>query len=811
MSAIARSEPVNVNIEDEMRKSYIDYAMSVIIGRALPDVRDGLKPVHRRILYAMFEMHNLWNQPYRKSARIVGDVIGKYHPHGDAAVYDTTVRMAQDFSLRYTLVDGQGNFGSIDGDPPAAMRYTEVRMDQLAGELLVDINKDTVDFTPNYDESLMEPTVLPAGFPNLLVNGSSGIAVGMATNIPPHNLTEVINATVALIRQPEISSTRLMEIIPGPDFPTGGFITGRNGILSAYQTGKGIIQIRARAIIEKNRRTDRESIVITELPFQVNKARVIENIAQLVKDKVIEGISDLRDESDREGMRIVVDLRKGEVPQVILNQLYKHTQMQASFGIILLSIVDGRPRLLNLQELLSCFINFRKEIVTRRCHYELKKAETRAHILEGLRIALKNIDAVVRLLKSSPSPGEAKSGLMKQFSLSEQQAQAILDMRLQRLTGLEQKKISEEYQQLIKEIARLNEILTNEALLLNTIIEELQRISDRYGDERRTQIIDEVSELRIEDLIAEEDMAVTISNTGYIKRSPISLYRSQHRGGKGKLGMGVKEADFVQQLFIASTHDILLFFTTAGKAHWLKVHQIAQASRTSRGKAIINLLSLASSERLTAVLSLKEFHGGHYVTLATRRGVVKKVDLMAFSHPRAGGILAITLDEGDELIAAMLTDGNQDLFLTTRLGMAIRFSESDIRPMGRSARGVRGISISKNDYVVGMEIVEDEKNILVATERGYGKRTPASAYRKQKRGGKGLITIRITERNGPIVAARQVSDDDDLMIVTDQGKIIRLRVEDISTIGRITQGVKLVGVEGEERVVAAAPLAEKDL
>jgi len=811
MTAIARNEPVNVNIEDEMRKSYIDYAMSVIIGRALPDVRDGLKPVHRRVLYAMFEMHNLWNQPYRKSARIVGDVIGKYHPHGDAAVYDTIVRMAQDFSLRYTIVDGQGNFGSIDGDPPAAMRYTEVRMDQLAGELLDDINKDTVDFTPNYDESLREPTVLPAGFPNLLVNGSSGIAVGMATNIPPHNLTEVIDATIALIRQPEITPTRLMEIVPGPDFPTRGFITGRNGILSAYQTGKGIIQLRARAIIEKNRRTDRESIVITELPFQVNKARVIENIAQLVKNRVIEGISDLRDESDRDGMRIVVDLRKGEVPQVILNQLYKHTQMQVSFGIILLSIVDGRPRLLNLKELLSCFVNFRKEVVTRRCQYELKKAETRAHILEGLRIALKNIDAVVTLLKSSPNPGEAKSGLMKRFSLSEQQAQAILDMRLQRLTGLEQKKISEEYQQLIKEIARLNEILTNEALLLNTIVEELGRISDRYGDERRTQIIDEVSELKIEDLIAEEDMVVTISNTGYIKRSPISLYRSQHRGGKGKLGMGVKETDFVQQLFIASTHDILLFFTTAGKAHWLKVHQIPQVSRTSRGKAIINLLSLASSERLTAVLSLKEFHGGHYVTLATRNGVVKKVDLMAFSHPRAGGILAITLDEGDELIAAMLTDGNRDLFLTTRLGMAIRFSESDIRPMGRSARGVRGISISKRDYVVGMEVVEDDKNILVATERGYGKRTPASAYRKQARGGKGLITIRITERNGPIVAARQVSDDDDLMIVTDQGKIIRLRVKDISTIGRITQGVKLIGVDSEERVVAAAPLAEKDL
>ncbi len=811
MSVIARSEPVNVNIEDEMRKSYIDYAMSVIIGRALPDVRDGLKPVHRRILYAMYEMHNLWNQSYRKSARIVGDVIGKYHPHGDAAVYDTSVRMAQDFSLRYPLIDGQGNFGSIDGDPPAAMRYTEIRMARLAGELLNDINKETVDFAPNYDESLREPSVLPAGFPNLLVNGSSGIAVGMATNIPPHNLNEVIEAIVATIRNPDITLAELMQIVPGPDFPTAGFITGQRGILNAYQSGRGIIQIRARAIIEKNRRMDRQSIVITELPFQVNKARVIESIARLVKEKVIEGISDLRDESDREGMRVVIDLKKGEVPQVILNQLYKHTQMQTSFGIILLSIVDGRPRLLNLKELLSCFVGFRKEIVTRRCHHDLKKAEARAHILEGLKIALKNIDAIVSLIKSSPDPGQAKSGLMERFSLSEQQAQAILEMRLQRLTGLEQGKISEEYQQLIKEIARLTEILNNEPLLLSTIVEELQEISKRYGDERRTQIIDEVSEIKIEDLIAEEDMAVTISNTGYIKRSPISLYRSQHRGGKGKLGMGVKETDFVQDLFIASTHDTLLFFTTAGKTHWLKVHQIPQVSRTSRGKAIVNLLSLASSERLTAVLPFKAFELGHYITFATRKGTVKKVDVMAFSHPRAGGILAITLDEGDELISVKLTDGKQELFLTTRLGKAIRFSESDIRPMGRSARGVRGFTLSKNDYVVGMEVVEEDKNILVVTEKGYGKTTPASAYRKQARGGKGLITLRITERNGPIVAVRQVSTDDDLMIVTDQGKIIRLRVSDIRIIGRITQGVKLIDVESDERVVAAAPLAEKNL
>ncbi|NIQ37752.1 MAG: DNA gyrase subunit A [Proteobacteria bacterium] len=811
MVDIARNEPVNVNIEDEMRRSYIDYAMSVIIGRALPDVRDGLKPVHRRILYAMHEMRNLWNQPYRKSARIVGDVIGKYHPHGDAAVYDSIVRMAQDFSLRYPLVDGQGNFGSVDGDPPAAMRYTEIRMDHLAGELLADIDKDTVDFIPNYDESLMEPSVLPAGVPNLLVNGSSGIAVGMATNIPPHNLTEVVDAIIATIQNPDIDLTQLMEIIPGPDFPTGGFITGRRGIVEAYQTGRGVIQIRALATIEKNKRTDRDSIVVTELPFQVNKAKVIEDIARLVKDKVIEGVSDLRDESDREGMRIVIDLKRGEVPQVTLNQLYKHTQMQTSFGIILLSIVDGRPRLLNLKELVSCFINFRREIVMRRSHYQLKKAEARAHILEGLRIALKNIDAVVALIKSSPNPGHAKSGLMKRFSLSEQQAQAILDMRLQRLTGLEQDKISEEYQQLIKEIARLNEILTNESLLLNAIVEELKQNSARYGDERRTQIIDEVSEIKIEDLIAEEDMAVTISNTGYIKRNPISLYRSQHRGGKGKLGMGVKEADFVQQLFIASTHDTLLFFTTAGKAHWLKVHQIPQASRASRGKAIVNLLSLGPSERLTAVLSFKEFQPGQYITLATRKGVVKKVDVMAFSHPRAGGIIGINLDHGDELISAKLTDGKQDLFLATRSGKSIRFPESGIRPMGRNARGVRGILISEGDHVVGMEVVEDDKNILVVTEKGYGKRTSASAYRKQGRGGKGLITVRVTERNGPIVAVRQVSEDDDLMIVTNQGKIIRIRVSDIPSVGRITQGVKLIGIEGDERVVAAAPLAEKDI
>jgi DNA gyrase subunit A len=814
MAEIVRNEPLNVSnvsIEDEMKKSYIDYAMSVIIGRALPDVRDGLKPVHRRILYAMYEMRNLWNQPYRKSARIVGDVIGKYHPHGDAAVYDALVRMAQDFSLRAPLVDGQGNFGSIDGDPPAAMRYTEVRMDNLAGELLKDIDKDTVDFVPNYDESLKEASVLPSGFPNLLVNGSSGIAVGMATNVPPHNLIEVIDAIIASIRNPDIPLTELMEIVPGPDFPTAGFITGTKGILDAYRTGKGIIQLRARAIIEKNRRTDRESIVINELPFQVNKAKVIEDIAHLVKEKEIEGIADLRDESDREGMRIVVDLRRGEVPQIILNQLYKRTQMQSSFGIILLSIVEGRPRLLNLKELLSCFIEFRKETVTRRCQFDLKKAEARAHILEGLRIALKNIDAVVALIKSSPGPQEARSGLMKRFSLSEQQAQAILDMRLHRLTGLEQDKISKEYQELIKEIARLNEILSNERLLFNSIVEELQKISERYGDERRTQIIGEVSEFKIEDLIAEEDMVVTISHTGYIKRSPISLYRSQHRGGKGKRGMGVKESDFVQDLFIASTHDTLLFFTTAGKTHWLKVHQIPQVSRASRGKAVMNLLSLAASERFTAVLSLKEFKTGHFVTLATRFGVVKKVDLMAFSHPRAGGILAINLDKGDELISARLTEGNQELFLATRLGMAIRFAESDIRPMGRTARGVRGISVSKNDYLVEMEIIEDVKNILVVTEKGYGKRTPASAYRKQARAGKGLITIRITDRNGPIVAVRQVSDDDDLMIVTGKGKIIRLRVKDIPIVGRITQGVKLIGLEADEHVVATAPVAEEDL
>jgi len=811
MSVSEQNEPVNVNIEDEMRRSYIDYAMSVIIGRALPDVRDGLKPVHRRVLYAMNEMRNLWNQPYRKSARIVGNFIGKYHPHGDAAVYDTIVRMAQDFSLRYPLVDGQGNFGSVDGDPAAAMRYTEIRMDHLAGELLSDIDKDTVGFVPNYDESLREPTVLPARFPNLLVNGSSGIAVGMATNIPPHNLSEVVEAIVALIRKPDMSLTELMKIIPGPDFPTGGFITGRQGINSAYETGRGIIQLRAVATIEKNKRMDRESIIVTELPFQVNKAKVIEDIARLVKDKVIEGISDLRDESDRDGMRVVIDLKKGEVPQVVLNQLYKHTQMQTSFGIILLSIVDGRPLLLNLKELLSCFIGFRKDVVIRRSRYELKKAEARAHILEGLKTALKHINAVVTLIKSSPNPGQAKSGLMKRFSLSEQQAQAILDMRLQRLTGLEQDKISQEYQQLIKEIARLNEILTNETLLFNIIIEELQQNSARYGDERRTQILAEVSEIEIEDLIAEEDMVVTISNTGYIKRNPISLYRTQHRGGKGKLGMGVREADFVQQLFIASTHDTLLFFTTAGKTHWLKVHQIPQASRASRGKAIVNLLSLASSERLTAVLSFKGFQPGQYITLATQRGIVKKVDIMAFSHPRAGGILAINLDDGDELISAKLTDGNQDLFLGTRAGMSIRFSESEIRPMGRNARGVRGISISRSDQVVAMEVVEEEKSILVVTEKGCGKRTQASAYRKQARGGKGLITIRITERNGPIVAVHQVSDDEDLMIVTDKGKIIRIRVSAISSLGRITQGVKLIDIERNERVVAAAPLAETEL
>ena len=802
-----------VKLEEEMQKSYMDYAMSVIIGRALPDVRDGLKPVHRRVLYAMYDLSNDWNKPFKKSARIVGDVIGKYHPHGDMAVYDALVRMAQDFSLRYPLINGQGNFGSIDGDPPAAMRYTEVRMARLASELLSDIEKKTVEFAPNYDGSLTEPAILPARFPNLLVNGSSGIAVGMATNIPPHNLQEVIAAAIAVIQNPEITIEDLMIIIPGPDFPTAGFILGQSGIREAYLTGKGTIQLRARALIERQKRTERESVVITELPYQVNKARLLEKIAELVQEKRIEGISDLRDESDREGMRIVIELKREAVAQVVLNQLFKHTQMQITFGIILLAIVHGQPQTLNLKELIQQFINHRKEVVIRRSQFELGKAEANAHILEGLKIALDNLDQVISLIRSSKTPKDAKEGLMAKFSLSEAQAQAILEMRLQRLTNLEREKINEEYKEVIQLIARLRELLSNERLLFNLIGEELREIKERYGDERRTLIIEEAQEINLEDLIVEEDMVVTISHSGYIKRNAISLYRSQRRGGRGKMGMTTKEEDFVEHLFVASTHSYILFFTDAGKVFWLKVHEIPQAGRMSRGKAIINLLNLSGEEKITAILPVRTFEEGKYVIMTTKNGVVKKTDLMSYGHPRTGGIIALTLDPEDELISACLTDGTKEILLSSREGKAIRFSEEETRAIGRTARGVKGITLGKKDYLVSMDIITPGTlgaAILSVTEKGFGKRTPIEDYPLQSRGGKGVITIKTSPRNGNLVGVQQITEQDDVMLITEKGKIIRLRGEEISVIGRNTQGVKLIELEPGERVMAVTRLAERE-
>ena len=804
---------IPVKLEEEMRKSYMDYAMSVIIGRALPDVRDGLKPVHRRVLYAMYDLSNDWNKPYKKSARIVGDVIGKYHPHGDMAAYDALVRMAQYFSLRYPLINGQGNFGSVDGDPPAAMRYTEVRMARLAGELLADIEKETVEHIPNYDGSMMEPSILPARFPNLLVNGSSGIAVGMATNIPPHNLREVIDAVVAAINNPEISPEGLIEIIPGPDFPTAGFILGRAGIREAYLSGKGMIQLRARALIERQKRTDRESIVVTEIPYQVNKAKLLEKIAELVQDKRMEGISDLRDESDREGMRIVIELKRDTVAQVVLNQLFKHTQMQVTFGIILLAIVHGQPQMLNIKELIQQFINHRKEVVTRRNQFELRKAEANAHILEGLKTALDHLDRVIALIRSSKTPKDAKEGLMAKFSLAEAQAQAILDMRLQRLTNLEREKINEEYKEVIKLIARLKEILSNERLLLNLIIDELQEIKDRYGDERRTQIIEEAQEINLEDLIVEEDMVVTISHSGYIKRNAISLYRSQRRGGRGKMGMTTKEEDFVEQLFIASTHSYILFFTDSGKVYWLKVHELSQGGRMTRGKAIVNLLNISGEEKITAILPVRNFEEGKHVIMTTKKGVVKKTDLMSYSHPRSGGIIALTLDPGDELISACLTDGTKEILLSSREGKAIRFAEEEARAIGRTARGVKGITLGRDDLLVSMDIITPGTlgaSILSVTENGFGKRSPVDEYPLQSRGGKGVITIKTTSRNGKLVGTQQVTEQEDVMLITDKGKIIRLRGEEISVIGRNTQGVKLIELEAGERVMAVARLAERE-
>ena len=799
-----------ISIESEMKKSYLDYAMSVIIGRALPEVRDGLKPVHRRILFAMRDLKNDWNKPYKKSARIVGDVIGKYHPHGDTAVYDTIVRMAQDFSLRYPLVNGQGNFGSVDGDPAAAMRYTEIRMMRMAHAMLEDLNKETVDFVPNYDESLIEPTILPAKVPNLLINGSSGIAVGMATNIPPHNLFEIIEAIKAILDNPDLTWKDLLEYIPGPDFPTAGIIYGITGIHEAYRNGRGIIRIRGRAVIEKDKRTGRETIVVTELPYQVNKARLIEKIAELMKHKRIEGISYVRDESDREGMRIAIALKKDQIAGVVVNQLYKHTQMENSFGIIFLAIVNNQPKILTLKEILEYFVFHRKEIIIRRTQYNLKIAEARAHILEGLKTALENLDDVVFLIRESKTPMEAKTGLVQNFDLTEIQAQAILDMRLQRLTGLEQEKIIEEYKNILKDIAWYKEILGSERIVENIIKDELSEIQQEFGDERRTVIVESTKEITIEDMIVEEDMVVTISKSSYIKRNPITLYRNQLRGGKGKMAMGVKEDDFVADLFVASTHHTFLFFTNQGQVYWCKAYDIPQAGRASRGKAIVNLLNLGKDEKLTTVLAVPKFEPGYNIIMATRNGLVKKTELMAYSRPRVGGIIALSLVPGDELIAARITDGTLNVFLGSATGKSIRFHESDVRPSGRVTRGVRGLRLASGDRIVGMEVLSHGQTLFAATENGYGKRTSIDEYPLQRRGGKGVITIKTSERNGQVVSIRLVDEHDDLMLMTDSGKLIRISVSGISVISRNTQGVKLIGLGLGEKVAGIARLAEKE-
>ena len=797
-----------VNIEEEMKKSYLEYSMSVIVGRALPDVRDGLKPVHRRVLYAMHDMKNYFNRPYKKSARVVGDVIGKFHPHGDAAVYDTIVRLAQDFSMRYPLVDGQGNFGSVDGDPPAAMRYTEVRMTRLAQNFLDDIDKETVDFTPNYDGSLEEPSLLPTSIPNLLVNGSSGIAVGMATNIPPHNLSEVTLAVERVIDDPEASVKDLMRIVPGPDFPTAGFILATAGIKEAYETGKGIIKIRARAFIEKVGQ-NRERIIVSEIPFMVNKAKLLERIAELVKEKKVEGISDIRDESDRDGMRVAVDVKREGNALVIMNRLYKYTQMEVSFGIIFLAIVKGRPQVLNLKEMLVLFVEHRREIIVRRTIYDLRKAEERAHILEGLKKALDALDEVIEAIRSSADPKEAKSRLMADFSLTEVQAQAILDMRLQRLTGLEREKIQSEYQELLKNISQYKAILASPAMVLQIIKDEMKQIRESFGDERRTEILHEAGQIDVEDLIAEEDMVVTISHEGYIKRNPISLYRAQRRGGKGLTGARPKEEDFVEMLFVASSHDYLLFFTNKGRVYWKKVHEVPEAGRMSRGKAIVNLLELQKGERVATTLALRAFEENKYVVMATKEGLVKKTELTAYANPRTGGIVAIKINEEDELIGARVSTGSQDIFLTTRQGKSIRFHEDEIREMGRVAAGNIGIRMESGDQVVGMEVLDEGATILTVTENGFGKRTRTEEYRVQGRGGKGILTIKTTQRNGLVVYACQVTDPDELMIITEQGKIIRLKVADISVIGRNTQGVKLIDLTEGEKAVAVAKVIEE--
>ncbi|MBA2603011.1 MAG: DNA gyrase subunit A [Acidobacteria bacterium] len=822
MTEIAANR-VPVNIEDEMKRSYMDYAMSVIIGRALPDVRDGLKPAHRRVLYGMRTMGLASNRGYRKCAKIVGEVMGNYHPHGDASIYDTLVRLAQHFNMRYTLVDGQGNFGSIDGDPPAAMRYTEARPEPLAEAMMADLDKETVDFVPNYDETTEEPTVLPTTFPNLLVNGSSGIAVGMATNIPPHNMREVIDGVITVIEHrramlegtgdPQELFRSLLKTIPGPDLPSGGFIVGREGIYNAYRTGRGAITMRARVKVEENKKGDKLSIVVTEIPYQVNKARLLEKIAELAREKTVEGITDLRDESDRDGMRIVIELRRGEVPEVVLNNLYKHTQLQTTFGIIMLAIVAGRPQVLPLLDILQHFIEFRREVVRRRTEFELRKAEARAHILEGLKIALDHLDEVISLIRASASPAEARQGLMTQFALSQVQSQAILDMQLQRLTGLERQKIVDELVELLKTIERLRAILSSDELLINLVLDELKAVRDRFGDVRRTEIIEAEGELRIEDLIADEAVAITVTNTGYVKRTAITTYRAQRRGGKGRIGMRTREEDFVSHLFVASTHAYLMIFSDRGRAYWLKVHEIPDVGPGGKGKAIANLVSMEPGERIAALLTVKEFpeeEGHQFIVMGTRRGVVKKTDLCAFSNPRAGGIIAMGVETGDAVIAVELSDGREQVFLGTSQGMAIRFEESDVRGMGRTAYGVRGITLREDDEVVAMAVVSEGGTMLTVAQNGYGKRTGLDEYRIQSRGGVGTINIQTSDRNGKVVGMAYVHDEDEVMVITQQGMILRMKAGDVRVIGRVTQGVRLIEMEEGDRVVAIAKLNERE-
>ena len=802
----------HIDIEDEMRSSYLSYAMSVIVGRALPDVRDGLKPVHRRILFGMNEMGLASNRAYRKSAKIVGEVMGNYHPHGNMPIYDALVRMAQDFNMRYPLIDGQGNYGSMDGDPPAAERYTEARMTKLAEEMLADIDKETVDLGPNYDESLQEPLVLPTRVPNLLINGAGGIAVGYATNIPTHNIAEIIDGLLLLLENPEVTIAQLMKKIPGPDFPTAGFIYGMSGIKEAYETGRGLLTIRAKVVVETEERTDRERLIVTEIPYQVNKVTLIKKIAELVQEDRIKGISDLRDESsDREGVRVVIELKRGEIPLVVLNNLYKHTPLETTFGVIMLALVNNRPEILNLKQILHHFFEHRREVVVRRTAFDLRKAEERAHILEGLKIALDNLDAVITLIRRSQSPDEARAGLMRQFGLTDIQANAILDMRLQRLTQLERAKLVEEYQEVLKQIESLKSVLASEALVRTIIKDELMEIREAYKDERRTQIVKEEAEINLEDLIAEEEVIVTISHTGYIKRNAVSLYRAQRRGGKGKIGMGIKEEDFVENLFTASTHDSLLFFTDAGKVYWLKVHEIPEASRAAKGKALVNLLALSGSEKVTATLPVKEFREDRYIVMGTKKGIIKKTELSAFSNPRQGGIIALGLEGGDRLIGVQLTDGQREILLGTRQGITIRFKEEEVRSMGRTAYGVKGITLEEGNEVIGMETITPDSttSILTITEGGYGKRTPVGEYRVQGRGGKGIISVKTTERNGPAVGFLQVRDGDEIMLIAAQGKVLRCKVDDIREIGRNTQGVRILDLDGEgDRVVGVARLAE---